>query len=135
MKLVEQMNDQELLTTFGTSEDPERRGFDEETWARVVAHELVRSRHRLAHYRALYAAFLEADKPYMIENLDEIGDGQAVPAKVAFTDDVEQVMGLEESEDVVVWTEPDLLDGLSQERGVLDFLTGLLDELEPAVAL
>lgn len=130
---VEQLSDEQVLTTFGTTEDPATRGFDEETYARVLAHELVRSRQRLGYYRTLYAAFMEAGKPFMVENLDDAGDGQAVPAKLVFSDDPLHVMGLEETADVVVWTEPELLGELVKERAILDFLSGVLDELEPAV--
>jgi hypothetical protein len=133
MMLVEQMNDEEVLSAFGTAEDPGRRGFDEATWARVLAHELVRSRARLAHYRTLYTSFVDAGKPFMIENLDEAGDGRSVPAKLVFSSDAGQVLRLEEQADVIVWTEPDLIDALAQERALLDFFTGLLDELEPAL--
>jgi hypothetical protein len=40
---------------------------------------------------------------------------------------------LEEAADVVIWTEPALLEELVRERAVQDFLTGMLDELEPAL--
>jgi hypothetical protein len=130
---VEQMTDERVLSAFGTAEEPARRGFDEATYARVLAHELVRARVRLAHYRTLYAAFLQAGKRYMVENLDEVGDGRVVPAKLVFSNDAEHVLGLEENADVVVWTEPELLYELARERTILDFFTGLLDELEPAL--
>lgn len=130
---VEMMTDDELLETFGTSEDPDRRGFDEITHTRVMASELVRARNRLAHYRTLYAAFIEAGKPFMIENLDE-RDGD-LPVKLVFTDDASHVLEIEEQPepDVVIWTEPALLEALTQERAVHDFFTALLDELEPAL--
>ncbi len=98
-----------------------------------MAHELVRARGRVALYRTLYAAFVDAGKPFLIENLDEARDGEAVPAKLVFSDDPDHVRGLEGRADVVVWTEPQLLDALTRERTVQDFFTDLLDELEPAL--
>ena len=133
MQPVERMTDEQVLATFGTAEDPAARGFDAATYTRVLAYELVRSRSRLAYYRTLYASFVEVGKPYMIENLDEAQDGDAVPAKLVFTDDADHVLGLEDSADVIVWTEPELLDALMRERTVQDFFTDLLDELEPAL--
>ena len=130
---VERMTDEQVLTTFGTAEDPGGRGFDNATYGRVLAHELVRSRQRLAHYRTLYAAFVGGGTAYMVENLDESRDGDAVPAKLVFVDAPEQMQGLDSGAEVVVWTEPDLLAELTAERAVHDFLTGLLDELEPAL--
>jgi hypothetical protein len=121
---VESMIDSEVLATFDTAEDPARRGFDEVTHTRVMAYELVRTRNRLSYYRALYAAFLEAGKPYMIENLDDDASDGGIPAKLVFTDDVGHVREIEE---------PELLGALVQERAVLDYFTELLDELEPAV--
>jgi hypothetical protein len=133
LRSVESMSDYEVLSTFGTAEEPERRGFDEATHTRVLAYELVRARNRLAHYRTLYTAFAEAGKPYMIENLDDGEDLGGVPAKLVFTDDAGHVLETEERPDVVIWTEPALLDALLQERAVHDFFTELLDELEPAL--
>ena len=130
---VERMTDEEVLTTFGTAEDPAGRGFDDATYGRVLAYELVRSRQRLAHYRTLYASFVDGGAEYMIENLDESLDGDAVPVKLAFADAPEQIQGLDNGAEVVVWTEPDLLAELTAERAVHDFLTSLLDELEPAI--
>ena len=130
---VETMTDEQVLANFGTAEDREGRGFDEATHTRVLAYELVRSRQRLAYYRTLYASFAEVGKPFMVENLDENLDGDGVPAKLVFSDDAEHVLGLEASADVVVWTEPELLDELVRERAIHDFFTGLLDELEPAL--
>ncbi len=131
--LVERMTDDEVLTAYATAEDPTERGFDDATYARVLAYELVRARNRVAHYRTLYTAFVETGKPYMIENLDEEGDGAAIPAKLVFSDDPDHVRGLEEGAGVVVWTEPELLDALVQERAVLDYFADLLDELDPAL--
>ena len=133
MRLVERMTDEEVLTTFGSAEDPAGRGFDEATYTRVLAYELVRARNRVAHYRALYAAFIEAGKPFMIENLDEVADGDGVPVKLVFADDPEHVREAEESAAVVVWTEPEILDALTKERAIQDYFTDLLDELEPAL--
>jgi hypothetical protein len=132
---VERMADDEVLAAFDTAEDPARRGFDQATYGRVLAYELVRSRQRLANYRTLYASFVEDGAPFMVENLDEASDGGAVPVKLVFADAPEQVQGLEEQADVVVWTEPELLAELAEERAVHDFLTALLDEIEPAVMM
>jgi len=129
---VERMGDEEVLATFGTAAGAAERGYDEATAARVYAYELVRSRGRLALLRALYTAFLGVGKPYMVENLDEAGEGRAVPAKLVFTDDAAEAARLAPA--VAVWTEPELLAALSRERSVHDFLAQLLDELEPAVA-
>ena len=130
---VERMTDEQVLASFGTAEDAANRGFDEATYTRVLAYELVRARRRLANYRALYTSFAEVGKPYMIENLDDAQDGAAVPAKLVFSDDAEHVSRLEETADVIVWTEPEILDELMRERAVQDFLTDLLDELVPAL--
>ena len=130
---VARMSDDQLLTAFATAEDQAARGFDDATYAPVLAYELVRARNRVAHYRTLYTAFAGTGKPFMVENLDEAQDGDAVPVKLTFADEPGQVRGLEESADVVVWTEPELLDALTQERAVLDYFTDLLDELEPAL--
>jgi hypothetical protein len=130
---VERMADDQVLATFGTAEDPQGRGFDEATYGRVLAYELVRSRQRMAFYRTLYASFMREGTPFMVENLDERPNGDAVPVKLVFSDEPEQVDGLEEEADVVVWTEPELLAELAEERAIQDFLTGLLDEIEPAV--
>ena len=130
---VERMSDEQVLATFGTAEEPARRGFDDATYARVLAYELVRSRQRLAYYRTLYAAFMEQGAAYMIENLDESQDGDAVPVKLVFADDPHELPGLGDGPEVVVWSEPALLNELTEERAVHDYLTGLLDELEPAL--
>lgn len=130
---VELMTDDEVLARFGTSEDPERRGFDEATHTRVLASELVRARNRLAYYRMLYASFVESGELFMIENLDDGASDGGVPAKLVFTDDAGHVLEIEERPDVVIWTEPALLDALAEERAIHDFFTQLLDELEPAL--
>ena len=130
---VEFMTDDEVLTTFGTAEEPARRGFDQATHSRVLAYELVRARNRVAYYRTMYTTFIEAGRRYMIENLDDSADGPAIPAKLLFSDQPDQLLGLEETADVVVWTETDLLDALIKERAVQEFFTDLLDELEPAL--
>jgi len=57
---VEQLSDEELLRAFGTGSDPDERGFDVATQCRVLAHELVAVRGRLASYRAMYAEFAPA---------------------------------------------------------------------------
>lgn len=133
LQRVELMTDDQVLTTFGTAEDPERRGFDESTYTRVVAYELVRARNRLTYYRTLYASFIEGGKPFMIENLADGSDDGAVPAKLLFTEDADHVMEVEEQPEVVVWTEPALLEALVYSRSILDYCTELLNELEPAV--
>jgi hypothetical protein len=130
---VESMTDEQVLSTFDTAAADGIRGFDEATHTRVMAYELIRARNRIAHYRTLYGAFIEAGKPYMIENLDEDSSNGSVPAKLVFTDDTSQLLEIEEQPDCVIWTESALLDALSQERAVHDFFTELLDELEPAL--
>jgi hypothetical protein len=99
-----------------------------------MASELIRARERLAHYRTLYAAFLEAGEPFMIENLDEAGGAGAVPAKLVFTDDPGSAQASAPSADVVVWSEAALLDALARERTIADFFTNVLDELESAAS-
>ncbi len=130
---VQRMTDEDILTTFGTAEDPAHRGFDDETQARILAYELVRARSRVAFYRTLYASFIEAGQPYMIENLDDTENGDAVPVKLAFTDDAAEARRLEAGPGVTVWTEPELLDALTQERAILDFFTTMLGEFVPAL--
>jgi hypothetical protein len=100
---------------------------------RVMAYELVRARHRLDYYRTLYASFIDAGQPFMVENLDDNGSGGGIPAKLIFSDDAGQVLDVEERPDVMIWNEPALLDALSLERSVHDYLLQLLDELEPAL--
>jgi hypothetical protein len=128
---VQGMNDDTVLATFGTGADAETRGFDEATHTRVVATEMVRARQRLSHYRTLYASFLEAGEPVMIENLDEGADAGAIPAKLVFTDSI-PVGGGAEAANVTVWTEATLLEALVRERTIADYFMALLDELEPA---
>src|SRR5262245_4503634 len=118
---VESMTDDGVLSTFGTAAHDDLRGFDEATHTRVMAYELVRARYRIAYYRTLYSAFIEAGKPYMIENLDEASSNGSVPAKLVFTDDASHLLEIEEQPDCVIWTEPALLDALIQERAVHDF--------------
>jgi hypothetical protein len=130
---VEQLSDGEILNAFGMTDGLAGRGFDAATQARVFADELIRSRGRFAHYRALYAAFVTADKPYMIENLDEVGDGAAVPAKLVFADEPPaQDVGADPM--LMVWSERLLLEALTEERAIQDFFAGLLDELMPDLA-
>ncbi len=127
---VQSMSDATVLATFGTTADTETRGFDEATHTRVMASEMVRARQRLAYYRTLYAAFLEAGEPVMIENLDENADDGAIPAKLVFTDTIP--LGAEaEAANVTVWTEVSLLEALVRERTIADYFMALLDELEP----
>jgi hypothetical protein len=130
---VEQMSNAEILTTFGMTEGLAGRGFDAATQARVFADELIRSRGRFAHYRALYAAFVNAGKPYMIENLDEVGDGAAVPAKLVFADEP-PADDIEADPTLMVWSERLLLEALVEERAVQDFFANLLDELIPELS-
>jgi hypothetical protein len=125
------MSDAQALAAFGSGPDSATRGFDAATHTRVMAAELVRARERLAYYRTLYAAFLEAGEPLMIENLDEAGRAGAVPAKLVFTDDATAVQASAPSADVVVWNEAALLEALTRERIIADFFTKVLDELEP----
>jgi len=127
---VQSMSDATVLATFGTTTDVETRGFDEATHTRVMATEMVRARERLAYYRTLYAAFLEAGEPVMIENLDEVADAGAVPAKLVFTDTI-PVGGGAEVANVAIWTEVTLLDALVRERTIADYFMALLDELTP----
>lgn len=126
---VAEMSDEEVLAAFGTAEDPARRGFDEETQLRVLAHELVKARGRLSYYRTLYSSFVPEGKRFMIENLADGDDVEGLPVKLAFTDDEEHARELELSDDVVVWMEGELLDALRQELMLHDYFTDLLDEL------
>jgi hypothetical protein len=127
---VSQMGDAAVLARFGTTMEPAGRGFDETAHARVWAYEYVRARARLAHYRALYAAWMEGGKHYMIENLDERTAAVAVPAKLVFTDDPDDLFLVDEGVEVIVWTERTLLSELAEQRAILD---GVLDEFQPAV--
>jgi hypothetical protein len=130
----EQMTDAEIQAIVGMTATGNGRGFDAATQARVFANELIRSRGRFAHHRALYAAFVGAGKPYMVENLDERRNGEAVPAKLIFAD---ETPGPEVSENsmLTVWTERSLLESLTEERAVQDFFAGLLDELAPQLGV
>lgn len=127
---VEQMSNDQILATFHTSEEPDQRGFDEAMEARVFAYQLVRSRGRFAHYRALYGAFISAGRPFMIENLDETSKNGEVPAKLVFSD---EAPGPEVVDDpmLMVWTERELLEALEEERAIQDFYVHLLEELSP----
>lgn len=135
LQLVEFMSDDDLLAAFGAAGGDGGADVDPATYARVMAHELVRARNRVNLYRTLYASFLEAGKPFMVENLDEEADGEidGIPVKLVFSDDPDHVRGLEEAGNVNVWSEPELLDALTQERAVQQYFTDLLQELEPAV--
>lgn len=128
----ETMTDAEILRTFGMEPGESGRGFDAATQARVFADGLIRSRGRFAQYRALYAAFIEAGQAFMIENLDEEGDGRAVPAKLLFADEPPGAE-IEENPLAMVWTERTLLEALSEERAIQDFFAELLDELAPTL--
>jgi len=127
---VERLTDNELLAACGTAEEPERRGFDDATQVRVLAHELVAARGRLGYYRALYAAFLPEGRRYMIENLADGDDGSGnVPGKLTFTSDDDEAEELADNDAVMVWTEELLLDALRQQLTLHDYFTDLLGEL------
>jgi hypothetical protein len=130
---VEQMSDSEILATFGMGEGMAERGFDTATQARVFADELIRSRGRFAQDRTLYAAFIAAGQPYMIENLDEVGDGAAVPAKLVFSNEPPGPE-VDANPMLMVWTERMLLEALAEERAMQDFFISVLDELELELA-
>ncbi|HYP60073.1 MAG TPA: hypothetical protein VEQ36_06550 [Thermomicrobiales bacterium] len=125
--------DAEILATFDMSAGLAGRNFDAVTQCRVFADGLVRSRGRLAHYRTLYAAFIDAGSPFMVENLNEDSDNGATPAKLVFVDAAPgpEVVA---SPLTVVWTERALLAALATERATQVFFAELLDELAPAVA-
>lgn len=127
---IDQMSDAEIRAALGMSEGEGGRGFDTATQARVFADELIRSRGRFGQYRTLYTAYLGAGKAFMIENLDEIGDGSGIPAKLVFAD-VPPGPDVEESPTLMVWTERSLLEALAEERSIQDFFANLLDELDP----
>jgi hypothetical protein len=129
----EQMTDKEIWSVVGMTADVDGSDVDPVTQARVFANELIRSRGRFTYHRTLYAAFIGAGKPSMVENLDEIGDGQAIPAKLVFLD---EAPGPEVTANPLlrVWTERALLEALSEERAVQDYFTALLDELAPRLA-
>lgn len=135
VQLVEFMSDDDVLAAFGAAGADGDAVVDPVVYARVMASELVRARQRVNLYRTLYASFLEAGKPFMVENLDEEADGEVngIPVKLVFSDDPDQVRGLEEAGNVNVWSEPELLEALTQERAVQQYFTELLQELEPAV--
>lgn len=135
VQLVEFMSDDDVLSAFGVVGIDDDAMVEPAIYARVMALELVRARNRVNLYRTLYASFLEAGKPFMVENLDEEIDGEigGIPVKLVFSDDPDHVRGLEESGNVNVWSEPELLEALTQERAVQQFFTDLLQELEPAV--
>ena len=128
----EQMADEEIRSAVGLAAGTDGSGLDAATQARVFATELIRARGRFAHHRALYAAFVGAGKPAMVENLDEEGDGRAVPAKLLFADDPPGPE-VEGSPLAVVWTERTLLAALAEERAIQDYFAGLLDEIAPTL--
>ncbi len=121
-------SDAEIRSTFGMSAGEAGRGFDAATQSRVYADELIRSRGRYAHYRTLYAAFVGGESRFMLENLDETGDGVGTPAKLAFAD-VEPGPEVAANPLIMVWTERALLEALTEERAMQDFFADLLDEL------
>jgi hypothetical protein len=129
----ELLTDAEIREAAGLPETTLDRDVDDATQARVFADALIRARGRFASYRALYAAFSSAGRPFMVENLDEIGDGAAEPAKLIFADeDPSAETGANPT--LKVWTERSLLAALGEERAIQDFFAGLLDELAPRVA-
>ena len=130
---VGRMNNEDVLALFGTALDLANRGFEDATHARVLAFEFVASRARLAHYRTLYQAFVEGGMRYMIENLDERDGTGGVPAKLVFTDEPADIAGLDEDPRVIVWTEAALLQELGNERAIVDYFAGVLDELQALV--
>jgi hypothetical protein len=130
---VGQMSNEEVLALFGTAPDLASRGFDATTHARVWAFEFVASRARLAHYRTLYQAFVEGGMRYMIENLDERDGADRVPAKLVFTDEPADIAGLDQDPRIIVWTESTLLQQLANERAIVDYFAGVLDELQVRV--
>jgi hypothetical protein len=127
---IEQMSDAEIRAALGMSDGIGGRGFDTATQARVFGDELIRSRGRFVQFRTLYGAYIDAGKPFMIENLDEIGEGDSVPAKLIFAD-VPPGPEVDESPTLMVWTERTLIDALAEERSIQDFFANLLDELDP----
>ena len=135
VQLVEFMSDGEVLSTFGAAGADGDSTVDSAIYAQVMATELVRARNRVNLYRTLYASFLEAGKPFMVENLDDEPDGEidGIPVKLVFSDDPDHVRGLEEAGNVNVWSEPELLEALTQERAVQQYFTDLLQELELAM--
>lgn len=127
---VGRMSNDEVLALFETALDLPSRGFDNTTQARVWAFEFVTSRARQAHYRTLYQAFIEGGMRYMIENLDD-GDGtDRVPAKLMFTDEPADIVGLDQDPRMIVWTERPLLQALVNERAIVDYFAGVLDEFQ-----
>jgi len=128
--VFEQMTDEEIRAAVGLTTAADGTDLNAATQARVFATELIRSRGRFIHQRTLYAAFIGAGKPYMIENLDEIGAGRAVPAKLVFVDEPPGP-AVTDNPLLRVWTERALLETLTEERAVQDYFTALLDELAP----
>jgi hypothetical protein len=127
------MRDAEILAAVGAGPDPASQGFDPATEARVWAAALVRARARLGYYQTLYAALVDAGRPYLIENLDETTGTR--PAKLVFSADPADFRAAATRSDINVWSEATLLDQLVKERALLDFFTGVLDEFLPAVTL
>lgn len=121
----------DILSTFGMRAGDAGRGFDTETQSRVYADGLIRSRGRFAHYRTLYAAFIDGGSPFMIETLDEADASHDRAAKLVFVDH-EPGPEVADNPLMVVWTERLLLDALTHERSVQDFFADLLDELAAA---
>jgi hypothetical protein len=121
-------SDATILTNLGMSPGAAGRGFDPATQCRVYADALIRSRGRFAHYRTLYAAFVGGESLFMLENLDDAGDGEGTPAKLAFAD-AEPGPEVAANLLIMVWTERALLEALTEERAMQDFFADLLDEL------
>lgn len=130
---LDHLTDDEIRTRFGMTPGETGRGFDLATQAKVFADGFIRSRGRFAHQRALYAAFVDGGSRFMIENLDEQGDGHGEPAKLLFVDEAPDLEAADNPM-AMTWTERALLDALVEERAIQDFFADLLEELAPALA-
>jgi hypothetical protein len=124
------MRNDEVLALFATALDLPNRGFDSTTQARIWAFEFVTARGRQAHYRTLYQAFVEGGMRYMIENLDERDGTERVPAKLIFADEPADIAGVDQDPRMIVWTERTLLQELVNERALVDYFAGVLDEFQ-----
>jgi hypothetical protein len=126
-------NDQDVMVRFGL-DGGEDIPVDLPSYARVMAFELIRARHRMNLYRTLYGSFLGGGTRFMIENLDEDDEHlEAVPAKLVFTDDPEQALALEAEGDVNIWSELELLEALNHAASIQQYFADVLDELAPAI--
>ena len=66
----------------------------------------------MVRYRAHSASSLAAGKPDLRENVAEDAVANGVPVPLVFTGAAEEAPRLHEQGDVVVWTEPEVLDTL-----------------------